>query len=334
MTDTYRIKKSEYASNNPDTYIDIELGGINDTATDLSLVGRTREYGEHYNENVLRLLENFASPEVDDTVNETVFHAIPAVLLNPIDGQTWFNTTREINYTYFRGRWYPQAYTGDVASNWGTIADGTPLPLPVGSQGQTFTYSECVWNVSPTYIPEPFVSMNCSVNPSDGVVTVNYNDGSNVVPAEAFYQIVAIRANDYFGGNDDESFRVSINEYLIREQVPPISSFPRTIETADLAVVTATDPGVGNTLRYTWQRVSPSADIGFPIGYVIESVSEDDTSPSTAFRITVSSPGVFVSTQRIVRGATFVCRVDVLDGSSSIIDTKLSLPVRVEFYNY
>ena len=94
MADTYRVKKSEFSSNDPDTYIDVDLGGVNTTSTDLTFVGRTREYGEIYNENVLHLLENFDSPEVADTQSQSIYHAVPAYLINPVNGQTWFNSTR------------------------------------------------------------------------------------------------------------------------------------------------------------------------------------------------------------------------------------------------
>lgn len=335
MTDTYRIKKSEYSSNNPDTYIDIDLGGINTSATDLTLAGRTREYGEAYNENVLHLLENFASPEADDTQAHTIFHAIPAVLNNPIDGQTWFNNTRKISYTYFRGRWYPKASVGDIASNWGTIVSGVALPLPVGEGGQTFTYSECSWIVSPTYMPVEVKAVNCTVNATTGVVTTTYTRSLDdvVVAGEAFYQIVAIRGNDLLGGNTSTGLRATISGYLVRKQVPPLSSFPTVITSTEQVTVAPTGAEIGNTYRYTWTRVSPSIAQGFPAGYTIEPVYVN-TSPVAQFKITVSSPGVFVSTQKIVRGATFVCQVEEMNGVTVVGTPILTLPVRVEFYNY
>jgi hypothetical protein len=331
MTDSYRIKKSEYSSNNPDTYIDIDLGGINTTASDLTLAGRTREYGESYNENILHLLENFDSPEATETQAETIYHAIPAVLINPIDGQVWFNSTRKIPYVYFRGRWYPKAEVGDIASNWGTIASGVALPIPVGAQGQTFTYDECSWIISPTYVPVETKLVTCTSDSGTGVVTVQYTNTSDVVvPSEAFYQIVAIRGNDLLGGNTASGLRALIDTYLIREQVPPLNSFPTTTTSADSVTIAASGATGGHTYRYTWSRVSPTT---FPAGYIIEPVVTSNTSPVAQFAITVSSPGVFVSTQKVVRGATFVCLVEEMDGVTPVGDV-LTLPVRVEFYNY
>lgn len=334
MTDTYRVKKSEYSSSDPSTYIDIDLGGVNNTSTDLTLVGRTREYGEQYNQNILHLLENFASPEVSDTRTYSIYHAVPDVLLNPVDGQTWFNTTRKINYAYFRGRWIPQSYAGSTAANWGTVLSGVALPRPVGRDGYVFPYAECAWVVAPTYIPSEIKAMTCSVNGTTGVVSATYTPPIGAVqPMEVFYQIIGIKANDYLGGNDATSLRVILNKYLIEGTVPPTNTFPATIytPTASPAVVTVTGTPAGRTLRYTWIRVSPSAATGFPAGYVIQPVVPN--AATTRFSITINSPGVFTATDKITRGATFVCKVEVMNGTT-VESTKLSLPIRIEFHNF
>lgn len=335
MTDTYRVKKSEYSPTDPSTYIDIDVGGVNTTSSDLTLVGRTREYGEAYNENVLHLLENFASPEVSDTLTHSIFHAVPAELLNPVDGQTWFNTSRKLNYTYFRGRWMPQAYSGHIASNWGTVMNGTALPRPIGSDGYVFPYSECAWIVAPAYVETVNRGFACTVNPSTGVVTA-FTRGrvSGTVPIEVFYQIIGVRSNDYLGGNDAGVLRVLTSASLQETSVPPINTFPRTITSSVTDRVTVSVTGVdgGNTLRYTWMRVSPSATAGFPPGYSIDPVTP--TSASTDFQLTVTSPGVINATERITRGASFACRVEELNSIGTVVDTKLSIPVRVEFSNF
>ena len=334
MTDTYRVKKSQYSPNDPATYIDIDTGGSNTTATDLTLVGRTREYGEVYDENILHLLENFASPEVADTLSQSIFHAVPEVLINPIDGQTWFNNSRKLNYTYFRGRWLPQAYVGHAAANWGTVVNGTALPRPVGSDGYVFPYSECAWVIAPAYIPAEHRGMTCTVNATTGVVTANYWNNSGVVtPFEVFYHIIGVRSNNYLGGNDATSLRVITNKTIQTTQIAPISTFPRTITSdEDNSVeVTVTGMGVGHTAVYTWIRVSPSTGTGFPAGYTI--APTDDSAAETSFSIVVTSPGVFNTNEKITRGATFVCQVDEMDGAT-LVATKLSLPIRVEFSNF
>ena len=332
-SDTYRIKKSEYSATDPATFIEVDLGGINSTATDLSFVGRTREYGEIYNENILRLLENFDSPEVEDTRTQSVYHAVPEVLVNPTNGQTWFNSTRKINYVYFRGRWIPNAYTGHVASNWGTVTSGTALPRPIGESGYVFPYEECAWIIAPAVITEETKGISCSVNPSTGIVTATFTDQSNVAkPMEVFYQIIGVRGNDALGGDITGSLRVLLNTHIQQTTVPYITSFPSVTTSAGPIVATTSGVASGNTVTYQWTRVSPSQSTGFPSSYNIEPVSP--TSASTEFRITVNSPGVFVSTERVIRGATFVCTVEERNSSNVVVETKTSLPVRIEFANY
>lgn len=333
--DTYRVKKTEYSPTDPSSYIDVELGGVNTTATDLTLVGRTREYGELYNENILHLLENFASPEVPDTVTYSVYHAVPAILINPVDGQTWFNSTRKLMYTYFRGRWMPQAYTGDIASNWGTLVDGQTIPRPVSPDGYVFPYKECAMFVAPAYLPVATRGQNVSVNATTGVVTATYipdSDGAAPAAGTAFYQIIGVRQNDFLGGSAS-AMRVVTNTTLVQETVPPISSFPRTVVSSNdtRAIVTVSGIPSNHTATYTWKRVMPSASQGFPAGY---SISTGSTSNQATFTMTINSPGVFNAAQRITRGATFVCQVDVKNASGTIVDTKLSLPIRVEFKNF
>lgn len=57
--------------------IQIQPGQVNVNSTSLNLPGKGRvDYGEHYNENLVRMLEHFSSPTA------------PA---NPIRGQIWYN---------------------------------------------------------------------------------------------------------------------------------------------------------------------------------------------------------------------------------------------------
>jgi len=71
---------SNYVINKTDGSILVEIpdGSINQSATDLTLIGRnSSNYGEFLNENLIRLLENFASPSKPN---------------NPINGQLWYDT--------------------------------------------------------------------------------------------------------------------------------------------------------------------------------------------------------------------------------------------------
>jgi hypothetical protein len=72
---------SNYVINKTDGSILVEIsdGSINQSATDLTLIGRnSSNYGEFLNENLIRLLENFASPSKPN---------------NPINGQLWYDTS-------------------------------------------------------------------------------------------------------------------------------------------------------------------------------------------------------------------------------------------------
>lgn len=75
------------------------LGTVLNTAnTSFSLPGRnTLSWGEIYNENMIRLLENFASNG-----------APPA---NPTIGQFWFNAATKAISIFYDGRWNPFQYT-------------------------------------------------------------------------------------------------------------------------------------------------------------------------------------------------------------------------------
>jgi len=67
--------------------------GTTDTSTSLVLIGKNvTQFGEYLNENLLHLLENFASGTEPS---------------NPTDGQLWYNTTDSQLYLYDNGVWYP-----------------------------------------------------------------------------------------------------------------------------------------------------------------------------------------------------------------------------------
>lgn len=67
--------------------------GTVDTSTSLVLIGKNvTNFGEHLNENLLNLLENFS----DGTEPPS-----------PVEGQLWYNTTESQLYIYDNGQWYP-----------------------------------------------------------------------------------------------------------------------------------------------------------------------------------------------------------------------------------
>ena len=69
--------------------------GANRRNSDLRLYGQGAElWGEGVDENLLRLLENFASPEVSPGVPD------PTTMAAPNEGQLWFNSTDKHIYVY------------------------------------------------------------------------------------------------------------------------------------------------------------------------------------------------------------------------------------------
>jgi hypothetical protein len=72
---SYNILKS-----NGESLIQLKDGEINQTTTDLTLIGKNvASYGTFYNENLVRLLENFSNSQSPS---------------NPITGQLWFDTSQ------------------------------------------------------------------------------------------------------------------------------------------------------------------------------------------------------------------------------------------------
>ena len=75
--------------------IPIAKSSLDQTTIDIALVGKTRlEYGGIFNENLLHLLESFASESADRlTPDQTKTYL--QLLDNPVVGQFWYNKTHE-----------------------------------------------------------------------------------------------------------------------------------------------------------------------------------------------------------------------------------------------
>lgn len=356
-SDSYRIRKTSYTTTNPDSYIDLDPGTVNSTATDLTFVGKIRPlYGKSYNENVLHLLENFASPEADVTATlynagstpqskRAVAHdfsATPKYLSSPVNGQTWFNTTRKILYVYFDGRWRPITYKGNIQTNWGCTTNGQALPKP-----SDVNYSECYMVVSPLNIPGQATSISCSVNYDTGVVTSTYNtSGASNIPAEAMYMIVYNRASNVLNGRTFRATHTTTdpigNPTLINQLVTTtnVTSFEQTT-THSVSVGAANTTGSPN-LSFTWYRASPPDEAGMSITLVNSAgtpVSLEVATPGVGagaaavstvkFKISATS-STFPAGTRVRRSAAFLCLVhDTVSGAQI-----MSLPIRVEFTNF
>lgn len=192
------------------TRIDQPTIDINETEIDatlsVKLFGRKRlSYGKDLNQNLLRLLESFACPRGDGEIgNFPDFTRLsdPTMFDHPKVGQLWYDSTplSERLNVWNGEAWVIQQKAGDVAANWGIIADGGQIPLPVASSGNTFAYHECSWIVSPYGYPNTIDYMRCDTDESANV-TMKYSlEGSaSELSGYALYLIIGIPDNDNLG---------------------------------------------------------------------------------------------------------------------------------------
>lgn len=191
---TYNVKFTNL--NKPP--IEVAEDSVNNSSTDISLPGRERlDYGTDMNATLLHILENFAcyedplSPNYPDLSSVSMVGGTTKRLLQtPVRGQLWFNKTTNKMLSWNGDNWNQLAVQDDLAVNWGTVAHGSQLPLPSG-----FTYSECVWIVSPAFHSGAFDYMLCH---TDDISTVNMTygqSGGGEVYGNANFTIVGIRGN-------------------------------------------------------------------------------------------------------------------------------------------
>ena len=129
------------------TPVTVFENNIDTISTDIALPGRKKlEYGQDLNANFLHLLENFACPEQPNFLPTSPdFTKISdkdsqgrKLLSNPIEGQLWFNTTQETLFVFDGADWLALGMAGDIAANWGVIADGETIPQPKNKSGYIF----------------------------------------------------------------------------------------------------------------------------------------------------------------------------------------------------
>lgn len=182
---------------------------VDQSSFPIALFGRQKlEYGELMNENILHLLENFACPE-DETNpgNPDLERALDFTLGNPVDGQLWYNSTDGYLYLRKDDVWVLLTLDGEISANFGAIAHGEQLPLPVSSTGYVYSYDECAWIVSPRNYEEGILRMVCTTDPTDSTVDHRYVYLGSTVEIEgtANYMIVAIKGNENIGTRYEDS---------------------------------------------------------------------------------------------------------------------------------
>lgn len=183
--------------------ITVEEKGIN---TDFSVAfpGRIKlEWGEEVNENLLRLLENFAVQSASADPDSPDVGQSLGILQNAVEGQLWFNKSNNRLYSYDGTRWVPYAKKGQqYAANWGQVVNGEQLPLPVSPDGYVFSYDECIWSVSPFFYLTGFTQVQCSSDSSNSLVTMVYDDPfGSTVEGTANYLIIGIQRNNNLGSS-------------------------------------------------------------------------------------------------------------------------------------
>jgi hypothetical protein len=148
---------------------------LNTSILDITLIGKaTMEYGEEFDENVLHVLENFASEEdPNNPGNPDPTQTLLELLERPTEGELWYNKTTKILYVWNGVKWKELANKSNFAANSGIIAHGQQIPLPVSEDGYVFTYPECSWFVSPQYWDSTVNYIECYTD-SNGTVYARY----------------------------------------------------------------------------------------------------------------------------------------------------------------
>jgi len=181
--------------------IQVEEKGLNEDFS-VNFPGRIKlEWGEDVNENLLHLLEHFAVEAENLNINIPDAASSGNKLINPVEGQLWFNKSNNRLYVYVGEEWIPHAECGQqYGANWGQINHGEQLPLPISPKGYNFSYDECIWSVSPFTYFEGFEYVQCFSDIIDSTVTMLYqNSLGTVVEGVANYLIIGIRGNGNLG---------------------------------------------------------------------------------------------------------------------------------------
>lgn len=133
--------------------IPISKSALDQDTVDIALVGKTRiDYGDIFNENMLHLLEHFASPSPSRLTPDQI-STYSKLLENPVIGQLWYNSTYKVLNVCVSIDpsivWKSINSISSIGGNSGILSHGEIIPLPVSQTGYNFTQNECVWNVSP-----------------------------------------------------------------------------------------------------------------------------------------------------------------------------------------
>lgn len=287
-----------------------------DSGTDLVLFGRSfLEYGEQLNENLLRLLENFACAEEAGDTGLPNLGDSGGVLSEPVEGQLWYNLTRKGLFQFDGTTWIALANGNSYAANWGQIADGAALPNPVSSDGYVFPYSECIWIVSPKGHDGRFDYMVCATD-TNAVVNSKYRllGDANLTSGNANYLIIGIRGN--------------ANTGLITVSAPVFQPTPTPTITPSATV--GSTPTPTPTITPTLSNPAASPDVSptpAPSAGVTPTPTRTVTPTPTLTRTPTPTPSAVaalsVNIVDSARGGAYVDSVSICDMTSysSVLDT-------------
>jgi hypothetical protein len=261
----------------------IAVGDVDNYSTSLELIGKNvNDYGEYYNNNLVKLLTNFASPE----------YAPPT---SPQTGQLWYNKSEKQLKVYDK--------TVGFKNVAGAIVDGAPpLTYSTGSTG-TIWFDEpngqlSIWNgrqfllVGPDYprslgsfgiLPAPTPIRDQSNNVQKASLIYSYGSYIGMITTSSF-NMSASSATVYLAGTprvgqttaivngvtilqDLEVFgKMKINGWDVKDHpktyltayynITPYGSYLSTTTTA-----TFTTTGVANKLAYDDANRSIAADL-------------------------------------------------------------------------
>lgn len=235
--------------------IAIPKSALDQTTLDIILLGKTRlEYGEVFNENMLHLLEHFASEEDGgDATGSTPDSAqtFANLLEQPVIGQLWFNKTSSTLFICTANDpsivWKAIDDFNKVGGNSGYLSHGEEIPLPIANNGYTFLETECVWNVSPSFLNQDNEIIGFTVEAPARLVNASYTTASGTTYGFVSYIILG-----YKGTN------LSINTDVpcTTPTMTPTTSVTPTIAvtptpTPTISVTPSVTPSVGTTITPT-----------------------------------------------------------------------------------
>lgn len=275
MSSSYKIDFNDGTSNPGNNPIAIARDDRDQESVDVTLFGRgTFSYGESLNENLLHLLEHFASHEAErdiavsveerrDRVANIRPHQNNWVVTNPSVGQLWANKTNEHLHVLLQNtrKWDALMNSGDVTVNWGVIADDQTIPLPVSATGYVYTDDECAWIVSPSAYGDSTAYMTCTA--AARKVTARAGASASVnSPIAAHYMIIGIRDNVNVGSSGGTA---GASGQTLSLSTTPLAVMGLTNTPINGVITVTTVDSLGNAvpaanLTYTWYRVTEGGD--------------------------------------------------------------------------